>query len=202
MHFFKAKMRVVQRPGKPNPPVATDWTRPAADRLPNQLVRRSATGLFLQNPSFPGRVSVFLPPKSVQPDPTNPENFQQYLVDPARSIPFSSRSWRDFAGSSPDLAENGLDQVGFGETSRILAFFLCFHAGFLPDLCLILAIFQTFDLDRPARTLLEFQPAQSDHPLGWRWVEILSTRFDRVDCGLGTNLTRTNPWIALAKIYQ
>ena len=109
MHFFKAKIRVVQRLDKPNPPAAADWTRPAVDRRLNRLVRRLTTGLFLQNPSFPGRVSVFLPPKSVQPDPTNPENFLRYLVDPARSIPFSSRSWRDFAGSSPNLAKNGLD---------------------------------------------------------------------------------------------
>ena len=189
MHFFKAKIRVVQRLGKPNPPAAADWTRPAVDRRLNRLVRRLTTGLFLQNPSFPGRVSVFLPPKSVQPDPTNPENFLRYLVDPARSIPFLSRSWRDFAGSSPDLAKNGLDQVGFGETSRILAFFLRFHAGFLPDLRLILTIFQIFDPDRPARILLEFQPARSDHPLGRRRVEISSTQSDWV----GWAQTRLGP---------
>ena len=95
-------------------------------------------------------MSVFLAPKSVQPDLINPKNFWRYLVDPARSIPFSSRSWRDFAGSSLDLVENGLDYAESGETSRILAVFLRFHAEFSLDLRLILDVFQIFDPNRPA----------------------------------------------------
>ena len=36
----------------------------------------------------------------------------------------------------------------------------------------------------------------------WWWVWNFSTRSDRVGCGLGTNLTRTDPWTALLSIAR
>ena len=90
-------LRAVQRPGQPDPP-PTDPTSPAV-----------GDGFVSPKPEF-GRSEVGFPSlESNQIDPTDPQDFWRYLVDPVRFRPFSSRSRRDFAGSNQDLVENGLD---------------------------------------------------------------------------------------------
>ena len=90
-------IRAVQRPYEPNPPSTKLTSSVVNDRF------------LPPKPEFGGSDVGFPSPKSNQLDPIDPKNFLQYLVDRARSRPFLSRSWWDFAGSNWDLAENGLD---------------------------------------------------------------------------------------------
>ena len=80
------------------------------DPPPTEPTSRAVGDGFVSPKLEFGRSEVGFPsPESDQTDPTDPQDFRRYLVDPVRSRPFSSRSRRDFAGSSQDLVENGLD---------------------------------------------------------------------------------------------
>ena len=104
MLIFESRLsRDPANPTHPPPPIEPDLplTDPTSPAFGDRFVS--------PKPEFDGSEVDFPSPESDQTDPTDPQDFRRYLVDPVRSRPFSSRSRRDFAGFSQDLAENGLD---------------------------------------------------------------------------------------------
>ena len=88
-----------------HPPPSTEPDPPPTDSTSPVV----SDGFVSPKPEFGGSEVGFPSPESDQTNLTDPQDFRHYLVDSVRSRPFSSRSRRDFAGSSQDLVENGLD---------------------------------------------------------------------------------------------
>ena len=130
--------------------------------------------------------------------PSNPPKIQwRYDEDPAMRWKFSFKSGLEvvFLASIPWLShrskEKSIDsakiQRRFGEIRRRSN---AFWRKFDEDL----EVETHFDFDRLDRCPPEPDSTWPEIAGGWRRVVQLPTRCEQVDSGLGTNLTRTDPW--------
>ena len=172
------------------------------DLPPTDLTSLAVSAGFVPPKLEFGESDVGFPsPESDQTDLTDPQDFRWYLVDSVRSRSFLLRSWRDFDGSSQDLAKKwprlGRIWRNLKDFGRLSLFSCLIFTVFTP----VFAVFWIFDPNQPAHCPLMVWSTRSDYFGGRRQLHFFATWFRQVGSKLGTNPTRIDLWTALVQLH-